>query len=86
VLVDFWAEWCGPCRMMSPVLDRLAEERATTLQVGKVNTDEQPDIAARFNIRSIPTLILFRGGKEIARQSGSVNGSALARWVDASLG
>jgi thioredoxin 2 len=86
VLVDFWAEWCGPCRMMSPVLDRLAEERATTLQVGKVNTDEQPDIAARFNIRSIPTLILFRDGKEVARQSGAVNGSALARWVDGALG
>jgi thioredoxin 2 len=86
VLVDFWAEWCGPCRMMSPVLDKLAEERATTLQVGKVNTDEQPEIAARFNIRSIPTLILFRDGKEVARQSGAVNGSALARWVDGALG
>jgi thioredoxin 2 len=86
VLVDFWAEWCGPCRMMSPVLDKLAEQRATTLQVGKVNTDEQPEIAARFNIRSIPTLILFRDGKEVARQSGAVNGSALARWVDGALG
>jgi thioredoxin 2 len=86
VLVDFWAEWCGPCRMMSPVLDKLAEERATTLQVGKLNTDEQPEIAARFNIRSIPTLILFRDGKEVARQSGAVNGSALARWVDGALG
>jgi len=86
VLVDFWAEWCGPCKMMSPVLDKLADERATRLQVGKVNTDEQPDLAARFGIRSIPTLILFRDGKEIGRQSGAVNGRALGRWLDGVLG
>ena len=86
VLVDFWAEWCGPCRMMAPVLDRLAQERSTTLQVAKLNTDEQQEIAARFNIRSIPTLILFRDGREIARQSGAVNGGALTRWLDGALG
>ncbi len=85
VLVDFWAPWCGPCRMMAPVLDRTAQERATTLQVAKVNTDEQQDIAGRFNIRSIPTLILFRGGREIARQSGAVDGGALTRWLESSL-
>jgi thioredoxin 2 len=85
VLVDFWAPWCGPCRMMAPVLDRLAHDRATTLRVAKLNTDEQPEMAARFNIRSIPTLILFRGGREIARQSGAANGGALGRWVDTAL-
>ncbi len=85
VLVDFWAPWCGPCRMMAPVLDKLAQQRATRLQVAKLNTDEQPDIAGRFNIRSIPTLILFRDGREIGRQSGAVNGSALERWLDTAL-
>ncbi len=71
--------------MMAPVLDRLAQDRVTTLQVAKLNTDEQPEIAARFNIRSIPTLILFQGGREIARQSGAVHGGALEHWVDTAL-
>jgi thioredoxin 2 len=85
VLVDFWASWCGPCLAMAPVLDRAAQQRHLTLQVGKVNTDEQPDLAGRFNIRSIPTLILFRGGQEIARQSGALDGATLSRWLDSAL-
>jgi thioredoxin 2 len=85
VLVDFWASWCGPCRMMAPVLERTAQQRATSLQVAKVNTDEQPDLAGRFNIRSIPTLILFREGREIARQSGAVDSATLGRWLDGAL-
>jgi len=71
--------------MMAPVLDQLAQQRASRLQVAKLNTDEQSDIAGRFNIRSIPTLILFREGREIARQSGAVNGAALERWLDTVL-
>jgi thioredoxin 2 len=86
VLVDFWAEWCGPCRAMSPVLDRLAAERRTQLQVGKVNTDENQQLAGQLGIRSIPTLILFKGGKEVARRSGSSDLGSLSRWVDQSLG
>jgi thioredoxin 2 len=85
VLVDFWAPWCGPCHMMAPALDRVADERRTQLQVGKVNTDEQQELGARFNIRSIPTLILFRNGKEIGRRSGASDFGSLARWVDESL-
>src|SRR5688572_24322008 len=85
VLVDFWAEWCGPCHAMSPVLDRFASERKTQLQVGKVNTDENQQISAQFGIRSIPTLILFRGGREIARRSGASDLTSLKNWVDSSL-
>jgi len=85
VLVDFWAPWCGPCRTMAPVLDRTAARRATELRVAKVNTDEQPELAARFGIRSIPTLILFRQGRELARQSGAVDATSLSQWLDRAL-
>lgn len=85
VLVDFWAPWCGPCRTMAPILDRAAAEHATAFRVAKVNTDEQQQLAGRFGIRSIPTLILFREGHEIARQSGVMDGASLSRWLDRAL-
>jgi thioredoxin 2 len=71
--------------MMAPVLERAAQQRISTLQVAKVNTDAEPELAGRFDIRSIPTLILFKGGKEIARQSGAVDASTLNRWLDSAL-
>ena len=70
VLLDFWASWCGPCRMLSPIVDEIAEER-TDIQVGKINVDEQPDLAARFQVMSIPTLIVMRGGEAVARSTGA---------------
>ena len=70
VLLDFWATWCGPCRMLSPIVDEVAEER-TDVKVGKVNVDEQPDLAAEFGVMSIPTLLVFRDGKLVNQSVGA---------------
>ena len=70
VLLDFWASWCGPCRMLSPIVDEVAEER-TDVKVGKVNVDEQPELAAEFGVMSIPTLLLFENGKLILQAVGA---------------
>lgn len=71
VLLDFWAEWCGPCRMVAPVVAAIAEERKDSWKVGKVNVDEQGELASLFGVRSIPTLIVFRGGKATAGMVGA---------------
>ena len=70
VLLDFYADWCGPCRMLSPVLHELAEENSSTLKVGKVNVDEQTELAARFQVSSIPMLVVFKDGKVAAKSVG----------------
>lgn len=72
VLIDFWAEWCGPCKMVDPVVKELAESYEGKLKVGKVNVDEQGDIASRYGIVSIPTLLVFKGGELVNRQVGAV--------------
>lgn len=72
VMVDFWASWCGPCKMMSPVVDTVAEEKADTLVVGKVNVDEQPELAQKFGVMSIPTIILFKDGQAVKSSLGFV--------------
>ncbi|MGH9026390.1 MAG: thioredoxin, partial [Acidimicrobiia bacterium] len=85
VLVDLWAPWCGPCRMVAPVLERLAAEHAGRIKVVKVNVDEAPQIQARYGVQGIPTLVLLRGGEEVDRVVGAASDEMLRRHVDAVL-
>ncbi|MCZ2077171.1 MAG: thioredoxin [Bryobacteraceae bacterium] len=82
VLVDFWAEWCGPCRMMSPTVEALAADYAGKLKVGKVNVDDNGGTAMRYNIRGIPTLLLFKGGQVVEQRVGAIGKSELQKMVD----
>lgn len=86
VLVDFWAPWCGPCRMVSSVVGEVAEDYADRVKVVKVNVDEQASIASQYGIRSIPTLMVFKGGEEVDRVVGAVPKSTLAQTLDKHLG
>jgi thioredoxin 2 len=81
VLVDFYADWCGPCKMMAPFVDELARERQGTALVAKLDTDRSPGTGSQFNIRSIPTTIVFRGGKEVARHTGAMRKPELERFL-----
>lgn len=85
VLVDFWAEWCGPCKMIGPVVKELAAEYDGRAVIGKVNVDENPSTAAQFGIRSIPTLLVFKGGEIVDKQIGAVPKAVLAGKLDAQL-
>lgn len=81
VLVDFWATWCGPCKMFSPIVDKVAEEMEGKVKFGKVNVDEQPDLAQKFNVMSIPTAILFKNGEKVAVNVGLMSNVQLKEFV-----
>jgi len=85
VLVDFWAEWCGPCRMMTPTVDALATEYVGRIKVGKLNVDESGGTAMRYNIRGIPTLLLFKGGQIVAQKVGAAGKTDVQKMIDAHL-
>ena len=85
VLVDYWAEWCGPCKMIAPILDEIANEYAGKLKVTKVNIDDNQATPAKFGIRGIPTLMIFKNGNVEATKVGALSKSALAAFIDANL-
>src|SRR5208337_239842 len=85
VVVDFWAEWCGPCRMIAPALEEIATELKGKVKIAKLNVDENPGVAGKYGIRSIPTLMIFKGGKNVATKIGAGPKNELSRWISAAV-
>lgn len=85
VVVDFWAEWCGPCKMIAPSLEEIATEMGDKVKIAKVNMDENPDLAAKYGIRSIPTLLMFKGGEPVAIQVGAAPKNKLSDWISSEI-
>lgn len=86
VLVEYWAEWCGPCRMMAPLLDESARVYGDQIRIAKVNVDHEPAIASRYNVRSIPTMMIFKNGHPAATHVGATNRSRLESFIEAQIG
>ena len=85
VLVDFWAEWCGPCRMIAPALEEIANELDGKVTVAKLNIDENPDTPGRYGVRGIPTMLLFKDGQPVAQKVGAAPRSQIQQWLEAQL-
>ena len=85
VLVDFWAEWCGPCKMVSPILEELAGELGDKVKIVKVNIDENPETPTKFGVRGIPTLMVFKGGELVSTKVGAMPKQAMSEWVSSAL-
>ena len=85
VLVDFFASWCGPCKMIAPLIEKMAEEKKDKIDVYKLDIDQASDLAAQYGVQSIPTLVIFKGGKDVDRHIGALQQNALNKWIDSHL-
>jgi thioredoxin 1 len=85
VVVDFWAEWCGPCKMIAPALEDIAKELGSKVKIAKLNIDENPELAAQFGVRSIPTLMIFKGGEVADMKVGAAPKTALSHWINGAV-
>ena len=85
VVVDFWAEWCGPCRMIAPALDEISHEMEGKVKIVKLNVDENPAVAAQYGIRSIPTLLIFKNGQLASQKVGAASKTELSKWISTSI-
>ncbi|MCJ7422301.1 thioredoxin TrxA [Sphingomicrobium astaxanthinifaciens] len=85
VLVDFWAEWCGPCRMIAPALEEISEELGDRLTIAKINIDENPETPGKYGVRGIPTMLLFKNGEAVAQKVGAAPKGQIQQWVEGAL-